>query len=603
MASRMMDVWRQLSTQALKSIISYFQEPKQSSTEHVIKVVKIITMEKLILGHSITKISKLVPTEALVQPSRTLIAAASQLVLGSQDWWTSFEVAGSIASFDWSFLGLLVCTVCMLAGIGLCLESSRYNGTLRPARLPFGHLPFVNLFYGFEDGKPEIAVLQDAIKERDDMFQLKDQTIAELEKDSNKIKDQYSRGQSSKLLAERRFYDRLTRIQIAARDDKDFRDTQNKIVIKSNQSLRETQRIQQRKYDDYVRETSQQITMLEQKAETLKSQPCVQHSQTITELHSENSALREQMKIKDGVIEAQPKFPVIPSANMDISQLDPAILQAIRQYFWNSGCSKIHQEHASMQEKVQELNASYNTLKENFNKLLFDREKAIAQFEGRIKNSRDAHSAALAKSQNLTDELEALRKSTEAGKNIDNSKPPPQAQRPDGQDLAARAAYYTVFPNNPKSISCRGAQFGLRCLVESLKLQYGITDLSIDTLQHICEDAEFSTQISEARQDGPNKFEHDPNQLAVILGIWSEQRFEGATMLLGVRSRPFGTKDFSYQVLGHEKGKRVLWVERSVPMTNLQQPTWFGLGPKDPPAAKSVGDANSSGANGSSSTS
>ncbi|KAL8771449.1 MAG: hypothetical protein Q9209_003117 [Squamulea sp. 1 TL-2023] len=598
MAFRMMDFWRQLCAQALEPIISYFQEPKQTSTEHITKVVKTITTEKFILGHSITKISKFIPTEALLQPSGTLIAAASKTALAGQDSSTSFEVAGFIASFDWSFLGLLLCTVCMLAVIGLCLGYSHYNGTLCPARLPFGHLPFVDLFCGFEDGSPDIDVLYDVIKERDDLVQRKEQRIAVLIEDRDSFKNLYSRECSSKFLVERRFNDRLAEILKATQVDKDFRDNRNKSVSNSNRTLRETQRIQQRKYDEYVRETSRQITMLEQKAENSNSQPCVEHSQRITELNGENSALREQLKMKDGNVQTQPKPPAMESANVDITQLEPAVLQTVYQHFWNSEWSQTQGDNTRMRDEGQKLKASYDALKETFDKLNHDRatdQKVIAQLEERIKNSREAHSAALEKSHNLTLEVEQLRKSTQAGNNIDTSKPQSQAQPYDGQDLAAKAAYYTAFPNPPKSISCRGAQFGLRCLVESLKLQYGINHLTIDTLQSICEDAEYSTQIKEARLDPPNKFEHDPGQLAYILGVWSEQQFEGVPMLLGARSRPFGTKDFSYQVLGHQNGKRVLWVERSVPMTNMQQPQWFGLGPKNPPATRSDGDASASG--------
>ncbi|KAL8854112.1 MAG: hypothetical protein Q9221_001034 [Calogaya cf. arnoldii] len=135
MASRMKEVWGQLSARGIESIRLHFQALTATDTQDIKKVIKTIIEEKIILGHNITESATYVPTEHLIPSTPASIPAVNNTTFLTQSSWTVVEAAGSTSCFGWSVFTALLCIVCLSALVGLCVSFWRYRHLLSLARL------------------------------------------------------------------------------------------------------------------------------------------------------------------------------------------------------------------------------------------------------------------------------------------------------------------------------------------------------------------------------------------------------------------------------------------------------------------------------------
>lgn len=134
MASYMMNVWGQLCARGLGYVTSHLQHTKANIHE-ITKVVKMFITEKAVLGHNLTEIASYVSTEDILAPTRVLIPVASTTTLSNQNCFDGLEGVEPMAAFEWSFYGLFLWLICLLAFLGLCIGSLRFPTVFSPARL------------------------------------------------------------------------------------------------------------------------------------------------------------------------------------------------------------------------------------------------------------------------------------------------------------------------------------------------------------------------------------------------------------------------------------------------------------------------------------
>ncbi|KAL8913710.1 MAG: hypothetical protein Q9171_001560 [Xanthocarpia ochracea] len=427
------------------------------------------------------------------------------------------------------------------------------------------------------------------LKTKDEMIRSKNHEITELTKNLEEanLRD---------LTHERRFNNRVTEIWEAARTETHIWKSQLKISTARCRTAMSTNIDQRSTQEIYAKQTSQQIMMLEKEFERSKEESRKEHTHRVTELEGENTALRGQLKAKDEIIET--KFLPSEPANQsfDIERLTQNDLQAIYDHF---GWSTIKAEHKLFLEAGDWLLNAYNKLKADFaeyqSACKAKNDGLVADYEGRLQGTKTALTKAFEKNDNLTKQLEHLRENVRKSEQQSTALTRPQILITHPElDLAAKAAFRTAFPHGAKGEQVRGAQMGLNCLVKSLRLQYVFNDLTVEDLQKICDDPETAAKIKDARKEGPNAFEHDPHQLALILELWSARH--GPPMLLGVKYHFYKIPGASWMVLGPKEGERVVWMARMIPTTDTQIPVCMAL-QKKPSAPVNAGSDGSAPAN------
>ena len=220
-----------------------------------------------------------------------------------------------------------------------------------------------------------------------------------------------------------------------------------------------------------------------------------------------------------------------------------------------------------------------------------ERTRLLADYKARLERTMTALSKAFEKNDNLAKQLEYLRENVRKNEQQSTAQSRPQllASHPE-LDLATKAAFRTAFPHGAKGEQVRGAQMGLNCLVKSLKLQHVFDDLTVEDLQKICDDPEAAAKIKDARKEGPNAFEHDPHQLALILELWSAQ--QGPPMLLGIKYQFYKIPGASWMVVGPKEGEKVVWMARMIPTTDTQIPVCMALQKKAQAPVNDGGDGS-----------
>ncbi len=426
------------------------------------------------------------------------------------------------------------------------------------------------------------------LKEKDEMIWSKNQDITELTKS-------YKDANRRDLTHEQRFNDRVTEIREVARSEVHRYKSQLNISTARCKSMMITNIGQRSTQEIYVKQTSQQIMMHEKELEQSKEESRKEHTHRITELEGENTALRGQLKAKDEIIETkiQPSEP--SNQSFDVERSTENDLQAIYDHF---GWSTIKAEHKLMLETGARLVAAHDKLKEDCaehqaerTRLEAERTRLVTNYEGRLEGTTTALSKAFEKNDNLAKQLECLRENVRKNEQQSTAQTRPQllASHPE-LDLAAKAAFRTAFPHGAKGEQVRGAQMGLNCLVKSLKLQYDFDDLTVEDLQKICDDPEAAAKIKDARKEGPNAFEHDPHQLALILELWSAQ--QGPPMLLGIKYQFYKIPGASWMVVGPKEGEKVVWMARMIPTTDTQIPVCMALQKKAQAPVNEGGDGS-----------
>ncbi|KAL8988401.1 MAG: hypothetical protein Q9169_008562, partial [Polycauliona sp. 2 TL-2023] len=138
-----------MPAQAIGSVLRRLNTTKIPGTENVSKVVKTIIIENTILGHNITEIAKHVPTEDVIQATRTLGSAASKTISSSQSTSNSIEATGS---FGWPIFIFVLCFFGIVTFTILCLGFLRYRRQLSPAHSPLQPRSFLPLFRVYGSG-------------------------------------------------------------------------------------------------------------------------------------------------------------------------------------------------------------------------------------------------------------------------------------------------------------------------------------------------------------------------------------------------------------------------------------------------------------------
>ncbi|KAL8926099.1 MAG: hypothetical protein Q9172_001927 [Xanthocarpia lactea] len=428
------------------------------------------------------------------------------------------------------------------------------------------------------------------LKAKDEMIKLKNQKITELTKS-------YKDADWRDLTHEQRFNNRVTEIREAARREVHIWKSQLNMSTARCKTILSRNIDQHSTQETYVKQTSQQIMVLEKELERSKEESRKEHTHRIAELEDENTALRGQLKAKDEIIETkiQPSEP--SNQSFDVERLTQNDLQSIEDHF---GWSTIKAEHKLYMEAGHRLQDAYDKLKADSaehqssceaerTQLEAEKARLKTDYEGRLEGTTKALSKAFERNDNLVKQLEHLHENIRKNEQQSTAQSRPQLLLSHPElDIAAKAAFRTAFPHGAKGEQIRGLHMGLHCLVKSLKFQYGYDDLTVEDLQEICEHPEAAAKIKAARKEGPNAFEHDPHQLAMILELWSAQH--GPPMLLGIKYQFYKIPGASWTVLGPKEGDRVVWMARIIPTTDTQIPVCMALQKKPSPPVNDGGD-------------
>ena len=162
MATKMMNVWGQLSAEAIGNVIHLFRTAEIPGSEEVLgienvsKAVRIIITEKTILGHNITEIAKYVPTEEVFHATRTSTSVVSNTLSLDRSASNGFELERATLPFGWTLCISLLCLISLFALIGLCLGPPRYRRRPSPAHVSKYY--FLPLFRNRNNGNGKLLL-------------------------------------------------------------------------------------------------------------------------------------------------------------------------------------------------------------------------------------------------------------------------------------------------------------------------------------------------------------------------------------------------------------------------------------------------------------
>ncbi|KAL8786955.1 MAG: hypothetical protein Q9213_002498 [Squamulea squamosa] len=485
----------------------------------------------------------------------------------------------------------------------------------------------------------------------------KDQKISELEAsekahDLRSQKHLYLRWEDS-----REYQAEIAGIwQSADKDVEEWKKLHKQSETKNEQLERTKSRL-----DSRVKELSQEVANLKAVLESLRVQPCSEHTQEITDLEHKISSLTKTLKEKEKELKWQKEdSDLIGRDLLDERQTADRLRNSLRELLYTDVAEfarqrdqyheavvlvtqqrdksendraelladftkfKSQQTSCIAPEAYQKLSSDHDALKQEFDKIKSGQmpTEATDKFKEQIaimtKGLADLRKE---KSELQTENVELKKTNTSLGDNLSEAQS--EVKRLTEQSKvsqktisslrsqstsALNAAYNTAFPNgavaNVKPLISRSTM-GLEALCFSLQNQHGLKDLKLADLQGICDDPEFKTKVDGLREEPANGLEHDPSQLAAILERWSQQ--QGKPTILGIQSKARGVGAVStYEILGNITRQKVVWIARQIPAKPKEgeQPSqtalhlWHGLRAKAPTSDNGAGSAADAGSSG-----